>query len=184
MYYCIIFITVFSDILIKRLEVRRILVPYDASEYSENALDYAVYLSNALSKSNPKKQSIRIIILHIIQDLPITKSILDKMVSTSETEKPSLDGCITSIYEEIRNLMKEDIDKKKQKYRRIQGIRIESDILQGDPSNKIIEYAANNMVDMIVMGSNGLHGLAKIKGLGSVSRRVSESVQCPIVFIR
>lgn len=166
------------------MEVRKILVPYDSSEYSENALDYAVYLSNALSKSNPKKQSIKIIILHIIQDLPITKAVLDKMISKNETENPSIDRCITSIYEEIRNLMNKDIDKKKQKYRRIEGIRIESDILQGDPANKIIEYVSNNMIDMIIMGSNGLYGLAKIKTLGSVSRKVSESVQCPIVIIR
>jgi nucleotide-binding universal stress UspA family protein len=178
------FITLLGDILFKRLEIRKILVPYDSSECSENALDYAVYLSSALSKSNPEKQSVRIIILHIIQDLPLTKAILDKMISINESEKPSLDRCITSIYEEIRHLMKEDIDKKKQKYKNIDGIKIESDIIQGDPSNKIIEYVIDNMIDMIVMGSKGLHGLAKIKGLGSVSRKVSESVQCPIVIIR
>ena len=60
------------------LEIRRILVPYDGSEYSENALDYAIYLANTVFKSNPKRQSIRIIILHVIQGLPLTKPILEK----------------------------------------------------------------------------------------------------------
>ncbi len=80
--------------------------------------------------------------------------------------------------------MEEDINKKKEKYRRMEGIRIESVILHGDPSNEIIQYVNNNMIDMIIIGSNGLQGLAKIKSLGSVSRKVSESVQCPIVLIR
>ena len=34
------------------------------------------------------------------------------------------------------------------------------------------------------MGSNGLQGLVKFKGLGSVSRKVSEAVTCPMTIIR
>jgi nucleotide-binding universal stress UspA family protein len=56
--------------------------------------------------------------------------------------------------------------------------------MYGDPAIKIVEYAKDNMIDMIIIGSNGLHGFAKIKGLGSVSRKVSENVRCPIVIIR
>ena len=47
-----------------------------------------------------------------------------------------------------------------------------------------MEYIKDNMVDMVIIGSNGLHGLAKIKGLGSVSRKVWENVRCPVVIIR
>jgi nucleotide-binding universal stress UspA family protein len=166
------------------LEIRRILVPYDCSEFSENALDYAVYLANTVFKSNPDGQSIRIIVLHVIQELPLTKSVLDKMTSMYKDQRPSLDKCITSIYQEIRNLIEEDIEKKKQKYRSIGGIRIESVIIYGDPSNQIVEYANRNQVDMIIIGSNGLQGIAKIKALGSVTRKVSEIVECPIVIIR
>jgi nucleotide-binding universal stress UspA family protein len=166
------------------LEIRRILVPYDCSEFSENALDYAVYLANTVFKSNPDGQSIRIIVLHVIQELPLTKSVLDKMTSMYKDQRPSLDKCITSIYQEIRNLIEEDIEKKKQKYRSIEGIRIESVIIYGDPSNQIVEYANKNQVDMIIIGSNGLQGIAKIKALGSVTRKVSEIVECPIVIIR
>lgn len=48
----------------------------------------------------------------------------------------------------------------------------------------IVDYAKKNRVDLIIMGSNGLEGLAKIKGWGSVSRKVSERVSCPITIIR
>ena len=50
--------------------------------------------------------------------------------------------------------------------------------------NEIVDYAAKNKVDLLIIGSNGLQGLAKIKGLGSVSRKVSEKVSCPITIIR
>ncbi|WP_458745265.1 universal stress protein [Candidatus Nitrosocosmicus sp. T] len=166
------------------MEVRRILVPYDGSEFSENALDYAVYLSNALFKSNPNSQHIKILIFHVIHELPVTKAILDKMTSSYAKEKPTFDRCVESIYQEIRDLMEEDINEKKQKYKFIEGISIESSITYGEPANKIVEYVNDNAIDMIIIGSNGLNGLAKIKGLGSISRKVSENVRCPIIIIR
>ena len=59
-----------------------------------------------------------------------------------------------------------------------------SQILYGDPANQIIDYSNNNRVDLIVMGSNGLQGLSKFKGLGSVSRKVSEAVSRPMTIMR
>jgi hypothetical protein len=37
-----------------------------------------VYLAESLSKSNPNKKSIEIVILHVIQELPLTKAVLEK----------------------------------------------------------------------------------------------------------
>ncbi len=84
-----------------KLEIQRILVPYDSSEFSENALDYAVYLANTVFKSNTKRQSIRIIILHVIQELPLTKSVLNKMTSMHKDEKPSLDNVLQVITKKL-----------------------------------------------------------------------------------
>ena len=75
-------------------------------------------------------------------------------------------------------------DEKKKAYKSIDGVKLESIFLYGDPANQIIDYSNNNRVDLIVMGSNGLQGIAKFKGLGSVSRKVSEAVSCPITIIR
>lgn len=76
------------------------------------------------------------------------------------------------------------MDEKKERYKHIDGIKLESLILYGDPANQIVDYSNNNRVDLIVMGSNGLQGLAKFKGLGSVSRKVSEAVSHPMTIIR
>jgi hypothetical protein len=39
------------------LDLRVILVPYDSSHFSENALDYAVYLAKAIFLGDPKKKT-------------------------------------------------------------------------------------------------------------------------------
>ena len=45
---------------------------------------------------------------------------------------------------------------------------------------QILRFAKNNKIDMIVMGSQRLKGISKIKALGSVTRKVSESADCPV----
>lgn len=80
----------------------------------------------------------------------------------------------------MKNAMQEKIDR----IGSVDGVNFESAIIYGSPANEIVNYAKNNKVDLLIMGSNGLEGLAKIKGLGSVSRKVSERISCPITLIR
>ncbi len=166
------------------LEIKVILIPYDTSEFSENALEYAVNLVKAIFLSDPKKQIIKVIILHVFQKIPFTKTILDKIKINRDKEKLSLHEHVDSIYQETRKSIEKDIEEKQKLYKSIDGIKLESFILYGDPSNQIVDYTNKNRVDLIVMGSNGLQGLAKIRGLGSVSRKVSEAISCPMTIIR
>ena len=52
-----------------------------------------------------------------------------------------------------------------------------------DISEKIVEFAEKENVDLIVIGNIGLSGLSKVKALGSVSRSVSESASCPVLIV-
>lgn len=166
------------------MDLRVILVPYDSSHYSENALEYAVYLAKAIFSGDPKKRIIKIVMLHVVQEIPFTKTLLGKMKIKHENEDPSMNEHANIIYQETKTLMQTDMVKKKKTYKSIDGLKLESCVLNGDPANQIIDYSNNNRVDLIVMGSNGLQGLAKFKGLGSVSRKVSEAVTCPMTIIR
>jgi len=166
------------------LDLRVILVPYDASNFSENALEYAVYLAKAIFLGDPKKRIIKIVMLHVVQEIPFTKTLLGKMKIKSEDDNPSLNEHANSIYLETKTLMQKDMNEKKKAYKSIDGVKLESIFLYGDPANQIIDYSNNNRVDLIVMGSNGLQGIAKFKGLGSVSRKVSEAVSRPMTIIR
>ena len=166
------------------MDLRVILVPYDASNFSENALEYAVYLAKAIFLGDPKKRIIKIVMLHVVQEIPFTKTLLGKMKIKSEDDNPSLNEHANSIYLETKTLMQKDMNEKKKAYKSIDGVKLESIFLYGDPANQIIDYSNNNRVNLIVKGSNGLQGLAKFKGLGSVSRKVSEAVSCPMTIIR
>ena len=65
-----------------------------------------------------------------------------------------------------------------------QNLQSDSKCLIGDIAEKILEYAHAKKVDMIVMGSsNRLKGISKIKVLGSVTRKVSELADCPVLII-
>ena len=159
-------------------------MPYDGSHFSENALEYAVYLAKSIFLGDPKKRIIKILMLHVVEEIPFTKTLLGKVKINRENKNTSLNEHANSIYQEIKTLIEKDMNEKKKAYKSIDGVKLESIFLYGDPTNHIIDYSNNNRVDLIVMGSNGLQGLAKIRGLGSVSRKVSEAVSCPMTIIR
>ena len=80
--------------------------------------------------------------------------------------------------------MEEGLDERKRKFE-AQGISIKIYITAGNPSDRIVDYATNEKIDLIIIGSVGLTGVSKLfKGLGSVSRNVSERVSCPVLIIR
>lgn len=61
-------------------------------------------------------------------------------------------------------------------------INIRTVVLIGSPVNKIVKFAEEESVDLIIMGSKGLRGIPKVlKGLGSVSKSVFEKVNCTVV---
>ena len=58
-------------------------------------------------------------------------------------------------------------------------------IVVGSPANKIVDIATDEIVDLIIIGSNGLKGMSKFfRGLGIVARTVSERASCTVVITR
>jgi len=53
----------------------------------------------------------------------------------------------------------------------------------GNPTLEIITLAKELDVNLIVMGFEGLHGLNKMRALGSVSRAVMEDAICPVMIV-
>jgi nucleotide-binding universal stress UspA family protein len=84
----------------------------------------------------------------------------------------------------MKDNMEKSIGKEISKYSPNDIVKIDFAILSGDPTNVIVDCTEKNKIDLVIMGNKGLQGLAKFKGLGSVSRKVSEAVSCPITIIR
>jgi nucleotide-binding universal stress UspA family protein len=61
--------------------------------------------------------------------------------------------------------------------------KISSVIIEGDPAEAILDLAAKNKADMIIMGSRGL---SDFKGLllGSISHKVSAQAECSCVTVK
>jgi nucleotide-binding universal stress UspA family protein len=63
------------------------------------------------------------------------------------------------------------------------GIRLQSLFLEGRPFEQIIQAAEAEKVDLIVLGSHGRSGLARLL-MGSVAERVTASVNCPALVVK
>jgi nucleotide-binding universal stress UspA family protein len=67
---------------------------------------------------------------------------------------------------------------------RKKGIRIKSEILDGDSKAEvIIGYASEKGVDLIVVGSRGLTGFKRFL-LGSVANALVGNAPCPVMVVR
>jgi nucleotide-binding universal stress UspA family protein len=63
------------------------------------------------------------------------------------------------------------------------GIRTQIDLLEGRPSERIVELARNRDVDLIVVGSRGRGALAAAV-LGSVSDSILQHADRPVLIVR
>jgi nucleotide-binding universal stress UspA family protein len=61
--------------------------------------------------------------------------------------------------------------------------RLKTEVLTGDPAERLLEYAREQAVDLVVMGRRGV---GQIRGLlmGSVSWKVNSLAECPVLTVR
>jgi nucleotide-binding universal stress UspA family protein len=149
----------------------KILLPHDGTEISDKALDK--------SKEFAKAFDAELYILHVIEHSPLPPSlILDKDRNwIAETRrniaKKLKEGWLKMAKEKINPLL----EKENIKF----NITVSTDV---QPiSEQIVKFASENKIDLIIIGSQRLSEISKIKALGSVSRKVSENVDCPIMII-
>ena len=158
------------------MSFQRILVPYDGSKFSDKALE------NAIGIAKMSGQNTELILLHVTPYIPIPLT-FERPVYYAKTGKSIP---LTQYIEELTKEMEENastmMDEVKKKYTDKE-IKIENVLLHGYPPEKIIEFANEQRVDLIVIGSVGLSGLSRVKALGSVSRNVSERASCPVLIV-
>ncbi|MBS1118199.1 MAG: Universal stress protein UspA [Deltaproteobacteria bacterium] len=140
---------------------RNILVPIDFSEYSEQALDYAVALADKLDAKVHVLNVIGVPALGVPElGIALTASVIDGLVREHQ----------------------EAIDKLAAP-RRATG-RIGEVILRtGDARDVILQAREEVEADMIVMGTHGRRGISRAL-LGSVAESVVRMAPCPVLTIR
>jgi nucleotide-binding universal stress UspA family protein len=63
------------------------------------------------------------------------------------------------------------------------GVRASGTLLEGIAHEQIVRFARSKRVDVVVMGTHGRSGLAKLF-LGSVAGRVVAAATCPVLTVR
>ena len=145
--------------------IKRILVPIDGSPHSKKALEFACDLA--------LKYDAGLHLLHIVQAVTGDYTlVLGGSSVTVNASQEELKKAGASLMESAQNLAEE------------QGSRVAETHTQGGvPAQRILNYAIEHKVDMIVMGSRGLNDFAGLI-LGSVSHRVSHLAECTCVTVR
>lgn len=63
------------------------------------------------------------------------------------------------------------------------GVEVERCLQDGIPHKTIREYAAENDVDVVTMGTHGQTGRDRVANLGSVTERVVKAVEIPVFVV-
>ena len=152
---------------------KKILVALDGSEPAEKALDYALDLA--------EKYSSELVLLSVLHVDPRAYA---PLVPTPEGELPissvAMETYINNLKSSYENVLSVALDKaKKNKPNLIVSTRL----IEGRPANVIIEASKEENVDLIVIGSRGLGGIREFL-LGSVSDRVADEAQCPVLIVK
>nr|WP_243366801.1 universal stress protein [Fundidesulfovibrio soli] len=127
-----------------------VLVAHDGSVQAAKALDVAIRIAGGLGG--------KVDIVTVVPDL---------CLATEELSNEDCDLVASSLNTEARGLMKKVSDALASK-----GIKAEIVIKNGRPAEAIVEAARELKSELIVVGSHGKHGAAKMF-LGSVSSRVA-----------
>ena len=63
------------------------------------------------------------------------------------------------------------------------GVKVEPVFLRGIPAEEILDYAEENDIDLIVMGTQGLTGVKRFL-IGSVAENVLRHSKVPVMIVR
>lgn len=149
----------------------KILLPHDGTEISDKALDKAKEFAKAFNAE--------LYILHVIEHIPIPPSLIlgnDRQwiaESRRSIAKKLKEGWLKMAKEKINPFLEKE------------NIKFNTTVLTAEKpvSEQILKFATDKNVNLIIVGNQRLNKISKIKALGSVSRKISENADCPVMII-
>jgi nucleotide-binding universal stress UspA family protein len=137
---------------------RTILVPLDGSELAEGVLPHA----EAIAKQRDA-ELIEIVLLRVIES-PIVSDHYFRNVPVTKEE-------VSQYLDKIERRLKHN------------GLKVRSQILEGDPAEQIISYASKNPSNLIVMSTHARSGIGRWF-YGSVTDTVLHRASSPVFLVR
>ncbi|MBX0324681.1 universal stress protein [Halomicroarcula sp. F13] len=133
-----------------------ILFPTDGSDTAESVLDYACDVATAHDAT-----------LHVLH-----------VADTNRDSVTDVRGEIVDVLEQAgERVVEATVDRVTDR-----GVDAEGEVLQGDPSLTIADYAGEYGMDLVVMPTHGRRGLERVL-LGSVTERVLNAAPVPVLVV-
>jgi len=136
-----------------------VLVPTDGSNGTTETLDHAVAIAGAHDAT--------VHALYVVDQRRYRAAEGD----TKEEVRKSLELEADRALEDARTHLEEA------------GLTVETERHEGIPHREITDFAEESDVDMVVMGTHGHTGRDRVANLGSVTRRVVEHVDTPVLVV-
>ncbi len=147
------------------MDIKRILAPTDFSASARPALDYALLVG--------RRFGARVDVLNV-WELPI--NVLPDWIVQAPGEPPQ--AISTLVRSRAASQMEQLTNELRAQFDNVHG-RLET----GDPAELIVQTAARDKYDLIVMSTHGRTGLSHLWA-GSVAERVLRHAPCPVLTVR
>jgi nucleotide-binding universal stress UspA family protein len=141
--------------------VKRLLVPVDGSDPADAALEFAL-------EEYPDAD---ITVLSVIDPTDVGYGSIEAAPSTFEHLQKSAEERTQNVLDEAESRAADH------------GMTVTGETVIGMPSRAIVEWAENNDVDGIVIGSHGRQGVTRVL-LGSVAESVVRRSPVPVTVVR
>lgn len=141
-------------------EFKKIFIATDGSEQNRRAIEYGIELAKIAGG----------------------KIFVGYVVDTAAFASIPMDAGWEMMYE-LMETEANDAVQKVDVLAKQAGVEVETVVLEGHPSNEIIEFAQKNGVDVIVMGTLGKSGLDRFL-LGSVAEKVTRNSTVPVLVVK
>lgn len=137
--------------------IKHILVGFDGSPSSKRAALFALNLARATGAD-----------VHLVK---ATESPVDEIEPATEEEVESRRSTDRDLLAVVRREAEH------------LGVTVRTDVLEGPPAQVLLQVAGDDPDDLIVVGTRGLRGPAKVL-LGSVSQEIIANASVPVTVVR
>ncbi|MEJ2728388.1 MAG: universal stress protein [Deltaproteobacteria bacterium] len=147
--------------------LKKILLATDGSANSRKALSFSVEMAT--------RYDAQLYVLHVIPNMEIPLEVIEYLSAEDIDDSPA------SFY--LEKIGQKIIHQSESECKLTGCDNVHTVVLRGDPADTIVDFAKDEQMDIIVLGSRGFRGI-KGRLLGSVSRKVSHAAECSCLIVK
>lgn len=160
------------DVIRQAAERRRmrLLVAVDGSSVSDETLEYAIDIADALDAD--------VTVCHVVEPALFVEDVSEPVESLSEAERRFLLSGVDDAFDRGLAVLDEAVE-----FAAELGRTVDREIRYGDPATEVTEFAESDGFDAIYVGHRG-RSTREERFLGSVAKGVVERSTVPVTVVR